>query len=399
MGNALTIQCPCGQLNRLPEEPQANCFYRCSRCKGDLYSPNDEAHNYRYCGHPRQFHWPVLKRIAVILLIVGFGFYDAWHDSVQKRETNLEPSGVSVQSIQTPAEARESQIVGQDGGKPGDSELDKDYMEVNEKFFGNNLPKIPVLWEPKLDEVGPLKGKGFIEEGLASANPELILLNTVNRGKRDELRRVLCHEMVHIYLFTKGDTKTHHGPAFQTELHNLLLAGAFQGVWATEEERSSLKTWLKNESHRLHAEAVELKRGNTELDEASEELGQQKTLLEQEYLEMNQRITLANQQGNSWPTDGEIEAFKDKGRIFDRQTANFNAEVTAFNKSIANHDARLKTFNYAVRRYNLMMAYPDGLDGDSIIQTEEEQVLQRLSASTPAEVAAQAAQSALRLSR
>src|SRR2546426_228365 len=49
----------------------------------------------------------------------------------------------------SPAEAKEQEIVDQDAGKAGDPELSKEYQEINERYFGNKLPGIPVLWEPR----------------------------------------------------------------------------------------------------------------------------------------------------------------------------------------------------------------------------------------------------------
>jgi hypothetical protein len=123
-----------------------------------------------------------------------------------------------------PAEEKEREIAEQDASRPGDPELNMDYQKVNERHFGNRLPAIPVLWEPRLREIGPLKAEGFTEDGLWTAlgGKAFILLNPRISRNAAETRRTLCHEMIHEYLFTIGDTKTHHGPAFQSELRRLL---------------------------------------------------------------------------------------------------------------------------------------------------------------------------------
>lgn len=370
----MIIRCRCGQQNRIPETPNAYYTYKCGKCGNSLDAPTGEADAYLHSNQLKPVRRLDVVRVAILLAVLGFVFYNAWHDSVQQPVRNTEETGRGTTTVQSPAEARESQIVKLDVGKPGDSELMRDYQEVNIGYFGDKLPRIPVIWEPRLQEVGPLFARGYTLEGLAFSDPELILLNPINRGKRAEVRRVLCHEMVHVYLFTIGDTRTVHGPAFQAELHNLLLAGAFQGIWATEDQKSSLRSWLKNESRRLHIESVELKRRNSELDKDAEEIDRQKALVEQAHLELNQRIVLANEQGDGWPTDEEIDSFKEKGRMFSQRVANFNEEVAAFNKSVGSHSAGLKRYNYEARRYNLMMAYPDGLDEDSIIRPKGEEV-------------------------
>ena len=370
----MIIRCRCGQQNRLPDILQANCTYRCGRCGNDLFLPTDEAATYRHSNQSKLIRRLDLKRVGIILAFLGFVFYSVWHDSVRQPVRNTEGTSKSIPTVQSPAKARESQIVEQDRGRPGDSELVRDYQEVNIGYFGGKLPQIPVIWEPRLQEVGPLFGKGYILEGFASSDPELILLNPINKGKRDELRRVLCHEMVHVYLFTNGDMKTHHGPAFQAELHNLLLAGAFKGIWATDDQKSSLRFWLKNESRRLHAESVELKRRNSGLNKAAEEIDEQRTTIGQEHLELNRRIAFANEKGGGWPADEELDSFKDNARAFSQRVADFNANVAVFNRSVANQRAGIKRYNYEASRYNLMMAYPDGLDEDSIIRPKKEEI-------------------------
>lgn len=358
----------------MPEILQTNCAYRCGRCGSDLLPTADGAAADRNSNQPKRIRRLDLKRIAIILAFLGFVFYSIWHDSVRQPAGNTEGTAGGSSTVQSPAEAKESQIVKQDSGEPGDPQLVRDYQKVNVEYLGGKLPRIPVIWEPRLQEVGPLVAKGYTLEGLASSDPELILLNPINKGKRDELRRVLCHEMVHVYLFTIGDMKTHHGPAFQAELHNLLLAGAFKGILATDEQKSSLRSWLKSESRRLHAESVELKRRNSALDKAAEEIEKERTMMEQEHFKLNQRIALANEQGGGWPADEEIDSFKDKENALSQRVANFNAKVAVFNQSVANHRAAIKRYNYEARRYNLMMAYPDGLDEDSIIHPKKQEV-------------------------
>ena len=383
----MIIQCQCGQKNRVPEKPRLSSSYRCGLCGRDLrLSANADPFidTWEYPkNQPKRIRRLDLKSLTIFLVVVGIILYNAWHDSVRQPTQSTEPTGVTVPATTTPAEAKKQEIVDQDAGKLGNPELNNDYQEVNARYFGNKLPEIPVLWEPKLEEVGPLVGKDYIEKGLASRNPELILLNPTVRPDQAELRRVLCHEMVHIYLFTIGDMKTDHGPAFQGELSRLSRAGAFQGIPATEDEKLTLRSWLNNQKRKLHAESVELKRKNTELDRAGEEIDRQQKLVEQEHDGLNLRITLANERRNGWPTEDEIDAFKAKCRMLNQRIDDFKAKVAVFNASVANHNATLKKYNHEAWRYNLMMAYPDGLDEDSRVQVEVREVNPRGPAATP----------------
>src|SRR5438093_3848597 len=104
----------------------------------------------------------------------------------------------------SPAEAKEQEIVDQDAGKAGDPELSKEYQEINERYFGNKLPGIPVLWEPRLAEVGPLIAEDYEEDGLCVfGSNNFILLNSRISRNAAETRRVLCSEMVYEHSFVK----------------------------------------------------------------------------------------------------------------------------------------------------------------------------------------------------
>ena len=272
--------------------------------------------------------------------------------SAPSRAVGLVPPGRGEAS---PAEAKEQEIVDQDAGKPGDPELSKEYQEINERYFGNKLPGIPVLWEPRLAEVGPLIAEDYEEDGLCVfGSNNFILLNSRIGRNAAETRKVLCHEMVHEYLFINGDTKTHHGAAFQTELRRLLTEGAFQAILASEDQKASLRSWLELEQRRLDRESAALDRDQDGID-------RERGNLDRDSRELNQRISRANEQGFGWPSGDEIEALKAREAVHNWRVADFNANVER-------HNADLRSFNLKASGYNLMMAYPDGLDEESTVR-------------------------------
>ena len=354
------IRCQCGQKNRVPDKPEAGKTYVCGRCKSSLqftdYSEFKPSYRKRHRSLLRPSRWQALRDLAILLAVAVL----IWHEAQVPKPCN-QPTPAD------PAKAKQEEIVCQDARRPGDPELDADYHEVNADYFGNKLPKIPVLWESRLEEVGPLVARGFVLEGLANSDPKMILLNPSIKTKRGELRRALCHEMVHIYLYTTGNMKTHHGPAFQNELSKLSHAGAFQGISATMEEKQSLRSHLTSESAKLSAEAMELERKNSELRKFGTEIKRRKRLMEKERHELNQRIDLANERGYAWPSDDEIETVKGEIRKLKQRIENFRMTAATFNSSVTNYNAELAQYKNDVSHYNLMMAYPDGLDEDSTI--------------------------------
>jgi hypothetical protein len=252
-----------------------------------------------------------------------------------------------------PAKAREHEIIEQDAGKLGDLELGSNYQEVNEQYYAGKLPNIPVLWEPRLEGVGPLQAEGLVVHGLwaRSGDKVFILINPETRMNAPELRRVLCHEVVHEYLFTQGDTNTNHGPAFKSELHRLAEAGAFDA-----------------ESTRLAGESAAIREEGIEIDQTKETTELEKASSDRELRDLNQRITTANEQGTGVPSDGEMESLKAKVRLLNQRVGDLNGRVDSFHARIERYNADVSQFNQSVSQYNLMMAYPDGLDEESEIQ-------------------------------
>lgn len=289
---------------------------------------------------------------------------------VTKQGPSTTLTTVSVPVIASPAEAKEKEIIQRDAGRLEDPELINSYREVNERFYESSLPKIPVFWEPRLKEVGSLKAAGLVEKGLWAQydGKFFILLNPQIRKDPREIRRVLCHEIVHEYLFTLGDTKTNHGPAFKRGLLRLAEAGAFEGISTSEGEKARLRSWIDGESARLAGESARIKGEENELDQTKEEIERERASLDRELRDLNQRISIGNEQGYGWPSDGEIESSKAKGRLLDQGVDDFNGRVVDFKARVARYNGDVTRFNLYVNRYNLMMAYPDGLDEESEIQ-------------------------------
>jgi len=304
--------------------------------------------------------WCLGVVIIVILLVQHVANLLApRHDSVSGPPAGVQVPATSTAPAtksQTPLEAKQREILAQDAGRLGDPELSKEYLEISARHFGNRLPKIPVLWEPKLGELGPLIAEGFTQEGLAvQYNDRLfILLNPAVNLDRQEVRRVLCHEIVHVYLTSIGDTKTNHGPAFQGVLHRLSEENAFEGKWASESEKVNLRSWLDGESARLNAEKSGLEKLRHDLDSEGADL-------DREARELNGRISTANQQGYGWPSDDEVESVKSRRDMFNQRADEFNARAEQYNADQAR-------FNRRVNSYNLVMSYPDGLDEESAIR-------------------------------
>jgi hypothetical protein len=158
-----------------------------------------------------------------------------------------------------PADRRQQELLKQNLDRPGDPELASLYQAINAKHFAGALPVTPVRWEPALAEVGALAEPPYTLEGMfgRGGRRTIILLNPAVRETPGSIERALCHEMVHAYLFARGDSATTHGARFKMELRRLADAGAFEGIAATDDEKAALKAWLDTESARIHSEPAE----------------------------------------------------------------------------------------------------------------------------------------------
>ena len=197
-----------------------------------------------------------------------------------------------------------------------------------------------------MPNVGPLVGPGVALQGmfgLAGSRP-VILLNPSVRADPRALDRALCHEMVHASLAAIGDQKAAHGPSFQAALGRLATEGAFEGIAADAVAKSELKKWLDTESARIDGERREMDALDVEIKSTGAEL-------DREIAAFNARPVRPA---------AEAQALEDR-----RQQ--FNQRVLEANDRLAQDRDALAHFNAEVARYNLMMAYPDGLDEASLV--------------------------------
>jgi hypothetical protein len=188
-----------------------------------------------------------------------------------------------------------------------DPVLADEYQTISARYFGGGLPSVRVRWEWRLDDIGPLIAEGFRLEGVT--NGRVILLHPALQDDPKQLRRVLCHELVHVALWDRSDG---HGPRFQTRLRRLATEGAFEGLVATDEERAELRT---------------------SLDRRSQEMDRDMSRLRGDWSEV----------------DGTSAA----------RVAEYNARVRRLQDAAAE-------FNRMVAQYNLMISYPDGLDEERL---------------------------------
>jgi SprT-like family len=293
-----------------------------------------------------------------LFIMLGLYFNFFYHPQPNRKmsggSTARSSGSISVTPAltETPAETLQDQIISHDAGRLGDPQLNAEFKVINAKYFSNALPAMPVMWEPRLGEGSLLSADGSTLEGLAAEynHKQFILINPSLRNNPQELRRALCHEMVHELLFTEGDAKTNHGPAFQRILRRLSEEGAFKGKWASPDERANLEAWLHRTAKRLESESSDLatKRKNLDLDRAE---------LSDQLDDLNARISAANDRQSGWPTEQEIEYFKSRRDALNQQAREYNTRIEESRKIAAR-------YNREAHQFNLMMAYPDGLYED-----------------------------------
>lgn len=228
----------------------------------------------------------------------------------------------------------------------GDPSLDERYRKINTDYFGGGLPDVPVSWEPRLDDIAASRGDGLLLEGLTDG--KAIVINPRLRSDLRLLVATLCHEMVHVRLVAAGaSVGEDHGPEFQKHLRRLLDEGAFEGAFATDEEKATMKASLATEVAWLDSESAALRI-------ASAGLGHDREEVDRVVDDLNARITKANAEQTGWPSDDEQKAVKDRLAVLNTRSEAHNARVAEFNK-------RIDAYNQAVEHYNLVVSYPDGL--------------------------------------
>ena len=155
--------------------------------------------------------------------------------------------------------------------------------------------------------------------------------------------------MAHAHLFAAGDQTTTHGPPFKAVLHRLSAERAFEGIEATDEERRALREWLDAE--------------NARLDDRS-----QRTRHARRRHRPRARGTRARSRRpttRAWkpPTwRGRDGLRRADAQALDLRRQSFNQRVTEANRRLEDGRQALAHFNAEVKRYNLMLVYPDGYD-------------------------------------
>lgn len=100
-------------------------------------------------------------------------------------------------------------------------DLESLYAEYNSKYFGGELPKIPVRW-------------GKVEEGHAAefwpSTMEIVIHPTIRRCGLDKYTKILLlHEMAHVKL--RDRRIKDHGRIWTNEMSRLANIGAFDKLW------------------------------------------------------------------------------------------------------------------------------------------------------------------------
>ena len=229
--------------------------------------------------------------------------------------------------------------------RPGDAALGQLFEELNTRHFGGGLPNIKVLWENDLDR---LDLDDYRLNGMTDG--KLVLLKTALKDDDANVRRTLCHEMVHVKFIAGGNRSTTHDAPFQEELRRVFTDGCFQAILASPDERASLKQWIETERTRLDAGRLQVSAQGAAVKIEAE-------AVERNFAELNERIKTANAAGSGWPGRDEIETAE-------RRRTESNTSVVAYNSAVAGLERDQAQFNEVVQRYNLMLAYPDGLAED-----------------------------------
>jgi hypothetical protein len=247
--------------------------------------------------------WNRLRAVLAVLVLPGLAVLAAGcSDGSSTRQSARTP----VRPL-SPEQTRTQEIFRLNANLPSDPALAAEYQAINTDYFEGRLPAIGIRWEPRLAEIGPMIAAGFQMDGMTDGR--LILLNPAIQNDDQQLRRTLCHEIVHVAV--KGQTTEEHGPVFQTRLRQLAEQGAFTGTVATEEEKQELQKTIQARIEELKKTAESLRQARSQVST-------------------------------------------------DLQRIDYNFSVQRQNNAV-------EDLNKLIEEYNLMVSYPDGLDRERLV--------------------------------
>jgi SprT-like family len=270
--------------------------------------------------------WGLAVVLAVGILIAGFlgrsrsgsGVGPAPARPPVQQPAAAAPPAAAPAAVDAPRppgaadEEKTQELLRANTGLESDPALAAESRAIDERYFSRGLPEIHIRWEPRLEEVGQLIADRFRLEGVTDGH--LILLNPAVKSDPRELRRALCHEIVHVAVWNQDRG---HGAVFQRFLHDLASQGAFEGLVATDEEKQAMRSTIDERSAALKAAADALVKARAEIDAA----------------------------------DAGVRAYR---------APTYNTRVQEYNAAVAE-------FNRLVEQYNLMIVYPDGLDRERAV--------------------------------
>src|SRR6185503_10512916 len=166
-----------------------------------------------------------VKNAAVVLLLLAVAvwvFVRARPPRPQRTlpaASTVRPTAPPLPPVTAPAEpppavspddSRTEELLRDNAGLEPDPDLLARYRDIDARYFGRALPAASLRWEPRLAEVGTTIAENFRLEGATDGH--LIILNPDIRANPQELQRALCHEMVHVAVWTQDRG---HGPVLQ----------------------------------------------------------------------------------------------------------------------------------------------------------------------------------------
>jgi chromosome segregation ATPase len=130
-------------------------------------------------------------------------------------------------------------------------------------------------------------------------------------------------------------------------LKRLAQQGAFVGIAADENEKASLRAWLEAESARLDDD-------RRAIESLNAEIGQTRAEIDRDIAAFSARAATAGNESDA--------------RVLEARRQSFNANLMSLNDRMERNAADVDHFNREVTRYNLMIAYPDGLDEEAAVR-------------------------------